>query len=149
MEWDPKKRPDEDVCPKLYCVHWVPSKGAAWLAKLSTHVCKSSQEVFQAQDGWVTFPNGGCACPYGRCSRLPAGTPAVETDATSKYGDMYESHVVELERDGLPWFYFCTLGSLRPEFHDQFRQESEQLWGSQIQNSVEPGSVADGPSSSL
>src|SRR5438477_540094 len=56
MEWDPKKRPAENVCPKLCCVHWAPRGGTAWLATLSTSTCKSTEKVLRTKDAWVTFP---------------------------------------------------------------------------------------------
>jgi hypothetical protein len=62
----------------------------------------------------------GCACPFGRCTRL---------DPPSGDADFYEPHVPNLERAGLPKFYFATLESLRTELHEQFLRESEELWG--------------------
>lgn len=35
----------------------------------------------------------------------------------------------DLERDGLPWFYFSTLDSLAPGLHVEFLGECRRLWG--------------------
>jgi hypothetical protein len=86
---------------------------------------------------WAMWPDGGCACPFGRCTRL---------DAVTGDADFYESHGLNLARTGLPWFYFNTLENLQDEFHEQFLRESEQLWGSAERGSGEPGAASDAPS---
>ena len=52
--------------------------------------------------------------------------------------DFYEAHDGNLEQAGLPWFCFATLENLRPEFHEQFLRESEEIWGSIDTGSTEP-----------
>jgi hypothetical protein len=79
------------------------------------------------------WPEGGCDCPFGRCTRL---------DPVTGDADFYEPHQSRLERAGLPWFYFVTLENLRPEFHEKFLRESEEYW-----KPTDEGDAASGTSS--
>jgi hypothetical protein len=82
------------------------------------------------------WSEGGCACSFGRCIRL---------DQANGQADFYVSHDWNLDRAGLPWFYFTTLENLRPEFHEQFLRESEQLWGLMDGGSAEKDAAEDLP----
>jgi hypothetical protein len=63
-------------------------------------------------DGWVKFPQGGCSCTFGRCTRLDP----VEGDH-----DWYESCQPALERDGLAWFYFIpSVDCVATEFQERY-----------------------------
>ena len=62
-----------------------------------------------------------CGSPFGLCRRLDAG-----------HGerDFYEPHEPNLERAGLPWFYFIPDGEkLVAELRDEYERESQKLWG--------------------
>jgi hypothetical protein len=133
MEWDKEKRPPPDICPREFCFHWVVPGG---FASPPGKTYRSRQEMLEDSVNWPMWPDGGCACPFGRCTRL---------DGVTGDADFYESHGPNLERAGLPWFYFNTLENLRAEFHQQFLRESEQLWGSAERDNSEPGASADRP----
>lgn len=75
---------------------------------------------------WTSFPLGGCAAPWGRCLR---------EDPTEGNKDLYEPEEYVLAKAGLPWFYFCTLDGLHPDFHERFLKEARALW---------PDSLVDG-----
>ncbi|HZY87206.1 MAG TPA: hypothetical protein VFE78_20385 [Gemmataceae bacterium] len=97
---------------------WVPPGG---VADMSGRANASLKEALTRQDGWVEFPQGGCSCTFGRCTRL---APA-EGDH-----DWYEPCEPALERDGLPWFYFIpSVEMLAPELHERYLRESRELWG--------------------
>jgi len=53
-------------CPKDDCFHWVCPGGSADISN-KTH--KSIQESLK-NGQWVRFPEGGCACTFGKCSRI-------------------------------------------------------------------------------
>jgi hypothetical protein len=118
MEWDKYQRPPPEQCPRGYCWHWVVPGGKA---SPPGRRYKSREEALRDSVNWPVWPEGGCACPFGPCKRL---------DPATGDADFYEPHTPNLERAGLPRFYFVTLESLRPEFHEQFLRESEELWGS-------------------
>jgi hypothetical protein len=124
MEWDKHQRPLPNICPQEYCFHWVVPGGKA---SPPGRRYTSSLEALEDSVNWPVWPEGGCACSFGRCTRL---------DAATGEADFYEAHEWNLERVGLPWFYFATLENLRPEFHEQFLRESEVLWGSAEGNSA-------------
>ena len=94
----------------------------------------STLEALQDSVNWPVWPEGGCACSQGRCTRLHPATGVA---------DFYEAHEWNVERAGLPWFYFATLENLRPELHEQFLREAEELWGSTGGGSAEPSGFAD------
>jgi hypothetical protein len=53
-------------CPKDGCFHWITPGGAA---DMSGKLHQSVQDSFK--DGeWVKFPDGGCSCTWGKCTRL-------------------------------------------------------------------------------
>ncbi len=133
MEWDKHKRPPPDVCPRQYCFHWVVPGGKA--APPGRRYA-SSLEALKDSVNWSVWPEGGCACSLGRCTRL---------DTATGDADFYEAHDLNLERAGLPWFYFATVENLRPEFHEQFLREAEELWGSSDGGDAEPSAPADRP----
>jgi hypothetical protein len=81
----------------------------------------SLKEAFKHRDDWVEFPQGGCCCTFGKCTRLDP----VEGDH-----DWYEPCEPALERDGLPWFYFLgSVENVTPEFQERYLRESRELWG--------------------
>ncbi len=131
MEWDKDHRPPPDICPREFCFHWVVPGGFAAPRGKSY---KSRREMLEDSVNSRMWPDGGCVCPFGCCTRL---------DGAAGDADFYESYGPNLERVGLPWFYFNTLENLRAELHEQFLAESERLWGSAESGSGEPGAVPD------
>ena len=82
---------------------------------------RSVREALARRDGWVEFPRGGCSCTSGVCTRL---------DPVAGGRDWYEPCGPDLERDGLPWFYFIpSADKLAAEFRERYLQESRALWG--------------------
>ncbi len=53
-------------CPKEGCFHWVCPGGAADVSG-KTHA--SVDDAFKNGE-WRSFPDGGCACSFGKCTRL-------------------------------------------------------------------------------
>ncbi len=105
--WNPADRPAADICPKQFCFHWLLPGG---MAETSGRRFKSVRDA--AKSGfWLSYPDGGCACTYGVCTRL---------DAESGISDCYEPNEKELAKNGLPWFYFCNLACLRSDLHERF-----------------------------
>ena len=117
MDWDKHKRPPADVCPREYCFHWVAAGGKA--APPGRRYA-SSLEMLRDSVNWPVWPEGGCGCSFGLCKRLSSAAG----DA-----DYYEPHEWNLERAGLPWFYFGRLENLQPKFREEFLRESARLWG--------------------
>jgi hypothetical protein len=125
MVWDKDQKPPADVCPGRYCFHWVTPGG---FANMSGRAYASPRDALADRGAWVAFPEGGCSFSRGTCTRL---------DPASGDRDGYESCGPELERDGLPWFYFYpSAAGLNPRSAARYRRESEALWG---------GQQADGP----
>lgn len=60
--------PAPPECPKEKCFFWIPPGG---LADMSGGTYQSLAESFQ-NGKWVPFPNGGCSCTLGKCTRLHA-----------------------------------------------------------------------------
>lgn len=130
MTWDKHTKPPADVCPGKYCFQWVPPGGAA---DMSGRYYRSLQKALDRSDDFVEFPRGGCSCSFGVCTRL---------DPVAGDQDWYEPCEPELERDGLPWFYFIPSGDkLSLEFREQYIRDSQSLWGEQ---KVEPGAADSG-----
>ncbi len=128
MTWDKHTRPPADFCPGRYCFQWVPPGGAA---DMSGRTYRSFREAIARRDGWVDFPQGGCGCGVGLCTRL---------DPVDGDSDWYEPCELALERDGLPWFYFIpSVEKLAPEFHERYLGESQALWGGG--EDAEPGAA--------
>jgi hypothetical protein len=117
MEWDKHERPPVGVCPQEYCFHWVVPGG---MTSPPGRKYKSTLEAFQDSKNWLAWPEGGCACEKGCCTRL---------DPVNGDRDYYEAHDLRLEAAGLPWFYFNTLENLRADYHERFLRESQELWG--------------------
>jgi hypothetical protein len=131
MAWDKHTKPPGDFCPGKYCVQWVPPGGAA---DLSGRTCRSFQDAITRRADWTEFPQGGCGCGFGVCTRL---------DPVAGDHDWYEPCKPALERDGLPWFYFIpSLDDLAPEFHERYLRESRALWGGD--QDAEPHAAPDG-----
>ncbi len=62
-----------------------------------------------------------CGCPFGLCKRL---------DAENGERDFYEPHEPNLERAGLPWFYFIAdVEKVVAELREKYNRESQKLWG--------------------
>ena len=89
---------------------------------MSGRTYSSIQDAIRVSDEWTAFPNGGCACSFGVCTRL---------DKEGGCRDFYEPCEPRLEEAGLPWFYFVTLACLHPTFHARFKRESKAHWGSE------------------
>lgn len=110
---------------------WVPPGGPA---DMSGRSYDSFQEAVTRRDDWVEFPQGGCSCSIGLCTRI---------DPFGGDRDWYEPCEPALERDGLPWFYFIpSIDKLAPEFHERYLRESQALWDREPD--AEPGAAADG-----
>jgi len=120
MAWDKRRKPPADFCPGRYCFQWIPPGGAA---DMSGRSYRSVQESLSSRDGWVEFPDGGCACTFGACNRL---------DPVAGDHDWYAPCEPTLEGDGLPWFYFIpSAEGLTPESAARYERESQALWGGQ------------------
>lgn len=118
MNWIKEQRPPADICPEKYCEFWVPPGGKA---DMSGRVYRSLREAMGPHDGWVDFPEGGCACTFGSCTRNKAAVGD---------RDWYEPCEPNLRAAGLPWFYFVpSPEKLAPPFREQFLAESRELWG--------------------
>lgn len=131
MSWDKHTKPPADFCPGRYCFMWVPPGGPA---DMSGRSYDSFQEAVTRRDDWVEFPQGGCSCSIGLCTRI---------DPFGGDRDWYEPCEPALERDGLPWFYFIpSIDKLAPEFHERYLRESQALWDREPD--AEPGAAADG-----
>ena len=118
--WDKHKKPPAEVCPGLYCYHWIMPGGSA---DMSRRIHGSVEEALSGSSGWQVFPDGGCSCSFGLCSRL---------DPVHSTKDWYEPCEPFLERDDLPWFYFTPSGyKLSPEKHEKYLLESQALWGNE------------------
>lgn len=118
MTWDKHKKPPVDVCPEQYSFHWVPPGG---LADMSGRLHNSIEEALARRDSWVEVPDGGCVCRFGVCTRL---------DPVAGDHDWYETCEPELERDGLPWFYFIpSVEKVDSESREEYLRESQALWG--------------------
>jgi hypothetical protein len=113
--WNPLIRPGKDVCPEKYCFHWVTAGG---FAGMTGRKYSSREEALRFAER-TPFPEGGCSCTFGLCKRL---------DPVNGTQDFYEPCEPRLEEAGLPWFYFCTLKSLSPEFQQKFLLEAQQWW---------------------
>jgi hypothetical protein len=116
MKWELRVRPPSNVCPEHYCFHWA---GAGDRTSQPGRTCVSREEALRELRTWKVWEVGGCACSFGPCRRINSAAEV----------DYYEPCEPRLEQDGLPRFYFITLASLRPEFHEQFINEATDLWG--------------------
>lgn len=59
-------------------------------------------------------------CTEKRCCRF---------EPTSEF-DFYEAHEPQLEKDGLPWFYFIpSFNHLNETLIKEYIEESEKIWG--------------------
>lgn len=118
MAWDKHCKPPVDVCPKQYCFLWVPPGGSA---DLTGRLHNSLAEAIKLWDDSTEFPDGGCRCQFGVCTRL---------DTVAGDHDWYEPNEPALKRDGLPWFYFIpSTDKLVQECHERYLRESQALWG--------------------
>ena len=131
MPWDKQTKPPADFCPGKYCFHWVPSGGAK---DLTGRTYSSFQEAITRRADWSEFPQGGCGCGFGICTRM--------NPVTGDH-DWYEPNEPAMERDGLPWFYFIpSTDKLVQDLHKPYLLESQALWGRQP--TPESGTAADG-----
>lgn len=87
---------------------------------MSRRLYDSLTEALADSDAFVPFPDGGCSCSLGPCSRLSRAPDAK---------DMYEPDEPALARAGLPWFYFVREELLTRRHRRQFRREARALWG--------------------
>lgn len=94
---------------------------AGGVADLSGRAHRSLEEALRTTKDWTKFPEAGCGCTFGVCTRL---------DAIAGDRDWYEPNEPALEQDGLPWFYFIpSVDGLAPELHEQYLEESGAWWG--------------------
>ena len=92
---------------------------------MSGRTYKSVEEALANYDSFVKFPNGGCSCPFGVCTRL---------DPVAGDRDWYEPCEPLLEQDGLPWFYFIPSADwLPPQRRKRYLRESRALWGDEAE----------------
>jgi hypothetical protein len=104
MPYDPKDKPDPKVCPREFCFMW----------QLGIPLSAKTPKPASVEEG--------CGCPAPIiCTRL---------DAARSGRDYYEDHGPNLERAGLPWFYFYpTPLKLAKRVRQEYIAESEALWG--------------------
>jgi hypothetical protein len=95
MRTDPGKRPPPNICPQRYCFFWIPPGGSA---DTSGQLHPSLGEALH-KGVFTSFPEGGCSCRLGNCSRLPVANGT---------RDYYEPCEPELDADGLPHDYFVA-----------------------------------------
>ncbi len=112
-QWNPYLKPPAEQCPEEFCFHWAP-KGAFVAPGLHSSLA-------QAMKAAMPVGEGQCVCSFGLCKRL-------YPDPGSH--DWYEPHEPNLERHGLPWFYFIpTSEKLVEESREEYVRESRRLWG--------------------
>ncbi len=112
-KWNLYVKPPADECPEDFCFNWAP-KGSFVSPGVHRNVTESLKAL-------VPVSEGQCFCPFGFCRRLyPHPT----------LHDWYEPNEPELERHGLPWFYFIpSLNGLREDLKEEYIRESRRLWG--------------------
>ncbi len=112
-EWDPAIKPLAAVCPQEFCFNW---RSPGSLVALGLH-----EDVEAALSALVPVTEGHCGWTLGLCTRL---------DSKDNDRDYYEPHEPNLERAGLPWFYFIpSADTLVEEAKEAYSAEAEQLWG--------------------
>ena len=115
-KWLPQIRPPRTVCPEEFCFHWCSTGG--W-AEMSGKAFTSVRDAMRSGTT-VHFPDGGCACSFGLCTRK---------DPVNGDHDWYEPHEPRLRDAGLPWFYFIPgPGKLVPERRAEYEREAGRLW---------------------
>ncbi len=113
MEWKPTEKPDATQCPGRFCWHWL-SEGDLFAPGLHANHEEGLRRL---------QPIGAahCGCSFGICRRSAPGRGG---------RDRYEPDEPELERAGLPWFYFLpSPDKIVDELRDRYIAESEALWG--------------------
>ncbi|WP_216328814.1 hypothetical protein [Deinococcus aestuarii] len=112
MQYDPKSKPNPNICPREFCFNW---EERGWLTTRGIH--GSREEALGASQ---SVEESGCGWELGRCHRW-------FSDSTV---DFYEPYEPVLDVAGLPWFYFIlTPSKLVTELRPLYVQESEALWG--------------------
>ena len=103
------KGPPSNVCPERYCFFWLEPGGSA---DISARVYSSLDEALN-EGVFTPFPEGGCRCRFGVCTRLRGATgqrvhqPGLRRPVPARdVRDWYEPCEPALERDGLPHDYF-------------------------------------------
>jgi hypothetical protein len=112
MRYDPRKRPPSNICPERYCFFWMAPGDRA---DISGGPYSSLEEALR-EATLTPFPEGGCSCRFGICTRLSAATgrqvhrppPSRQHFPVENIRDWYEPCEPALERDGLPDDYFVT-----------------------------------------
>ena len=103
MSFNPAEKPDPAVCPGKLCFLW----------RLGRMVRSGDEEPATVREG--------CGNPFGVCIRL---------DAERGDSDWYSNHGPNLEKAGLPWFYFYpSPDGLTANSRQKYIEESEALWG--------------------
>lgn len=116
--WDKYTKPPADICPKDFCFNWIPPDGNA---EVSNVLHSSIDEALEQSSSFKSFPEGGCSCTFGPCSRI---------DQSPEARDWYEAVEPLLEKHDLPWFYFIpSTDKLVDELHEEYLREAKKLWG--------------------
>lgn len=55
-------------CPKDECFHWIPPGGAADMSG-KTYKEPDMKKILK-KIKWTFFPEGGCSCTSGKCTRI-------------------------------------------------------------------------------
>lgn len=112
--WNLQVKPDANVCPKQYCLHWQEADENALAGRVYKTVEAALADFHASQ-------HGSCICSESVCTRL---------DAENGQQDCYDPDESALQRDGLPWFYFIPDPySVDKRQREMYMRESEALWG--------------------
>lgn len=113
--WTAARKPPPEACPRQFCFHFVRAG-----ARFAPGLHRRLDEAVTAAD---VVAGDQCGWSGGRCVRL--GVAGAD-------GDWYEPHEPELERAGLPWFFFIPDSShLVQELRARYLAEAAALWGSE------------------
>ncbi len=116
-KWNPYVKPPADECPEECCFNWAPEGSEVALGVYSN--------VAESLKALVPVSEGMCIWSFGLCRRLYPH-PSLR--------DYYEPDEPELERHGLPWFYFIrSQDRVAAERREEYIRESKRLWGEAAQ----------------
>jgi|SRR5688572_17544129 len=112
-ERKPKEKPSPAECPRRFCFFWL-EKGSRFAEGLYDSLQKAIKHAAFMQDDL-------CGCTFGVCKRL---------DPVNGKKDWHEPNDLELEKAGLPLFYFIAAPeSVDIESREEYIRDSETLWG--------------------
>jgi hypothetical protein len=110
---DPAKRPDPRRCPERCCFNWV-EQGDSFAPGFFPDLKSALSNVRRAEVGHCGLVG------FASCCRLPESPGDV---------DLYEPCEPELERAGLPWFFFVSRPSvLTAEARERYEREAPAYW---------------------